>query len=170
MHHNRSRGAFQDPLRQRPLMKVFERSSQTLRRHLSPWPTVETGRWKPWWRQRGGQIFSSHVSGPLRDSVKARWGVMGDGRTAVIEMAQASGLALVPFASRNPKHTTTHGTGQLIKLALNRGYRRIIVGMGGSATNDGGAGMAWALGVRLRDKEGRTFATGWGRAGKPGVH
>ncbi len=107
-----------------------------------------------------GQTFSSRVLGPLRNSVNARWGVMGDGKTAVIEMAQASGLVLVPFASRNPKHTTTHGTGQLIKLALNRGYRRIIVGMGGSATNDGGAGMAWALGARFRDKEGQPLPPG----------
>ena len=84
-----------------------------------------------------GQTFASRVNGPLRQRVQARWGVMGDCKTAVIEMAQASGLALLPYKDRNPRHTSTYGTGQLIKRALDRGYRRIIVGMGGSATNDG---------------------------------
>ena len=107
-----------------------------------------------------GQMFTSRVSGPLGDPVKARWGVMGDGKTAVIEMAQASGLVLVPFGRRNPRHTTTFGTGQLIKQALERGYRRMIVGLGGSATNDGGAGMARALGARFRDKEGEALPQG----------
>ena len=107
-----------------------------------------------------GKIFTSRVSGPLRERVRARWGVMGDGKTAVIEMAQASGLALLPYKDRNPRHTTTFGTGQLIKRALDRGYRRIIVGMGGSATNDGGVGMAWALGARFRDTKGRALPPG----------
>jgi glycerate kinase len=85
---------------------------------------------------------------------------MGDGKTAVIEMAQASGLALLPYKDRNPRHTTTYGTGQLIKRALDQGYRRILVGMGGSATNDGGAGMAQALGVRLLDEAGNDLPRG----------
>ena len=101
-----------------------------------------------------GRTFASRVYGPLRQRVQARWGVMGDGETAVIEMAQASGLALLPYKDRNPRLTSTYGTGQLIKRALDKGYRRIIVGMGGSATNDGGAGMAWALGVRFYDSTG----------------
>lgn len=107
-----------------------------------------------------GRTFSSHVSGPTQERVRARWGVMGDGKTAVIEMAQASGLALLPYKDRNPRHTTTYGTGQLIKRAMDRGYRRIIVGMGGSATNDGGAGMAWALGARLYDAKGHPLPPG----------
>ena len=107
-----------------------------------------------------GRTFSSRVSGPLRQPVRARWGVMGDGKTAVIEMAQASGLALLPYKDRNPRHTTTYGTGQLIKRALDRGYRRIIVGMGGSATNDGGVGMACALGAKFYDAKGRTLPPG----------
>ena len=107
-----------------------------------------------------GKTFTSRVSGPLRERVRARWGVMGDGKTAVIEMAQASGLALLPYKDRNPRHTTTFGTGQLIKRALDRGYRRIIVGMGGSATNDGGVGMAWALGARFNDAKGRSLPPG----------
>lgn len=107
-----------------------------------------------------GRTFTSQVNGPLRERVRARWGVMGDGKTAVIEMAQASGLALLPYKDRNPRHTSTYGAGQLIKRALDRGYRRIIVGMGGSATNDGGAGMAWALGARFYDSEGRPLPPG----------
>ncbi len=107
-----------------------------------------------------GRTFTSRVSGPLRDRVSARWGVMGDGKTAVIEMAQASGLALLAYKDRNPRHTTTYGTGQLIKRALDRGFRRIIVGMGGSATNDGGAGMASALGARLYDSKDRPLPPG----------
>ncbi len=107
-----------------------------------------------------GRTFSSRVSGPLRKPIRARWGVMGDGKTAVIEMAQASGLALLPYKDRNPRHTSTYGTGQLIKRALDRGYRRIIVGMGGSATNDGGAGMASALGARFHDSKERPLPPG----------
>ena len=107
-----------------------------------------------------GRTFANRVNGPLRGRVRARWGVMGDGKTAVIEMAQASGLALLAYKDRNPRHTTTYGTGQLIKRALERGYRRIIVGMGGSATNDGGAGMAWALGARFYDAKGHPLPPG----------
>ena len=107
-----------------------------------------------------GQTFASRVNGPLRQRVQARWGVMGDCKTAVIEMAQASGLALLPYKDRNPRHTSTYGTGQLIKRALERGYRRIIVGMGGSATNDGGVGMAWALGARFYDSNGHPLTPG----------
>ena len=107
-----------------------------------------------------GQTFASRVNGPLRQRVQARWGVMGDCKTAVIEMAQASGLALLPYKDRNPRHTSTYGTGQLIKRALDRGYRRIIVGMGGSATNDGGVGMAWALGARFYDSKGLPLTPG----------
>ena len=79
---------------------------------------------------------------------------LGDGETAVIEMAAASGLPLVPLEKRNPMLTTTYGTGELILAALDEGCRRIIIGIGGSATNDGGAGMAQALGVKLLDEEG----------------
>ncbi|MEE3250235.1 MAG: glycerate kinase, partial [Chloroflexota bacterium] len=85
---------------------------------------------------------------------------MGDGRTAVVEMARASGLAMVPTGRRNPKTTTTLGTGQLIIEALERGFNRVIVGLGGSATNDAGAGMATALGVKFLDAAGRTLPSG----------
>ena len=108
----------------------------------------------------GGQLFRSIVTGPLSQPLEATWGVMGDGRTAVIEMARASGLALVPPRRRNPRITTTRGTGEMIKEALDKGFDRIIVGLGGSATNDGGAGMARALGVRFLDKEGQLLSDG----------
>ena len=92
----------------------------------------------------GGKFFKSIVTGPLGRRLEANWGVMGDGQTAVIEMALASGLALVPPKSRDPRITTTRGTGEIIKEALDRGFNRIIVGLGGSATNDAGVGMAGA--------------------------
>ena len=108
----------------------------------------------------GGNVFTSTVTGPLGQPLEAQWGVMGDGSTAVIEMALASGLALIPQRRRNPRVTTTAGTGEIVKEALERGYMRIIVGLGGSATNDGGAGFASALGARLLDAEGRTLPAG----------
>ena len=108
----------------------------------------------------GGQVFTSTVTGPLGQPLEARWGVMGDGRTAVIEMALASGLALVPQRRRNPRITTTAGTGEIMKEALERGFTRIIVGLGGSATNDGGAGFAAALGARFLDAGGRPLPPG----------
>ena len=108
----------------------------------------------------GGGLFSSRVTGPLGQPLEAMWGVMGDGRTAVIEMALASGLALVPQRRRNPRVTTTAGTGEIVREALERGYNRIIVGLGGSATNDGGAGFATALGARFLDAGGSTIAPG----------
>ncbi|MGB3958921.1 MAG: glycerate kinase, partial [bacterium] len=102
----------------------------------------------------GGRLVTKEVTGPLGERVKASYGLLGDGETAVIEMAAASGLPLVPLEKRNPMLTTTYGTGELILAALDEGCRRIIIGIGGSATNDGGAGMAQALGVKLLDEEG----------------
>lgn len=95
------------------------------------------------------------VKGPLGAPVEAGYGLTGDGSTAVIEMAAASGLGLVPLAKRNPLYTTSYGTGQLIRAALDAGARKFILGIGGSATNEGGAGMLQALGVRLLKADGR---------------
>lgn len=95
------------------------------------------------------------VTNPLGEPVEAFYGLTGDGETAVIEMAAASGLMLVPAAQRNPLRTSSRGTGELIRAALDAGARRFILGIGGSATNDGGAGMVQALGARLLDAEGR---------------
>lgn len=98
-----------------------------------------------------GQIFKTTVVDPLGQSIQAEYGVLGDNQTAVLEMAAASGLPLVPPEKRNPLNTTTFGTGQLIKAALDVGVKKIIIGIGGSATNDCGAGMAQALGVIFYD-------------------
>ncbi|MFS8664974.1 MAG: glycerate kinase [Limnochordales bacterium] len=108
----------------------------------------------------GGQVRETVVAGPLGEPVAARFGILGDGETAVIEMAAASGLPLVPPHARDPRRTTTRGTGELILAALDAGCRRLIVGLGGSATNDGGAGMAQALGVRLLDEAGQELPPG----------
>ncbi len=102
----------------------------------------------------GGQIITEEVCDPLGNQIQADFGILGDGKTAVIEMAAASGLPLVPDDKRNPMLTTTYGTGELIRAALGRGCRKLIIGIGGSATVDGGAGMAQALRARLLDKDG----------------
>ncbi|MEE9284807.1 MAG: glycerate kinase [Dehalococcoidia bacterium] len=111
-------------------------------------------------RATGGRLLSGDVRGPGGRPVRARWGVLGDGETAVVEMAQASGLRLLSPQEMDPRTTSTYGTGQLILAALDEGYRRIIVGVGGSATVDGGTGAAQALGARFLDREGRTLPPG----------
>ncbi|MES2165372.1 MAG: glycerate kinase [Pseudomonadota bacterium] len=110
----------------------------------------------------GGRRVELQVSGPLGEPVAAFYGLMGDGATAVIEMAAASGLELVPTALRDPLRTSSYGTGQLIRDALDAGARRFVLGVGGSATNDGGAGMVQALGGRLLDAAGRDLPPGGG--------
>lgn len=114
----------------------------------------------------GGKILEEKVIGPLGDEVLASYGILADKKTAVIEMAAASGLTLVPENRRNPLITTTYGTGQLIKAALDQGCRKMIIGIGGSATNDGGAGMVQALGVKLLDQEGKEIGFGGGKLKK----
>jgi len=114
----------------------------------------------------GGEILREKVTGPLGDEVLASYGILGDKKTAVIEMAEASGLTLVPENKRNPLITTTYGTGQLIKAALDQGCKKMIIGIGGSATNDGGAGMVQALGVKLLDREGKKIGFGGGELKK----
>ena len=108
----------------------------------------------------GGRIEMIAATGPLGESVQARFGILGDGKTAVIEMAAASGLPLVPPEKRDPRITTTAGTGDMIRAALDLGARNFIVGIGGSATNDCGAGMASALGVRFLDQNGQPLPPG----------
>ncbi len=107
-----------------------------------------------------GELRRSTVSGPLGEPVEAVWGVLGDRRTAVIEMAASSGLTLVATGRRDARTASTYGTGQLIGAALDAGLRRIIIGIGGSATNDGGAGMARALGVRFLNARGQALPDG----------
>lgn len=113
----------------------------------------------------GGRMVECEALDPLGRPVRAAYGALGDGRTAVVEMAQASGLPLLAPHERNPLIADSFGTGQLIREALRAGYRRLIIGLGGSATNDGGAGMAEALGARFLDAAGRPLARGGGRLG-----
>ena len=108
----------------------------------------------------GGDIRSANVTGPIGEPVEAEWGALGDGESAMIEMARTSGLALLSLDERDPLRTTTYGLGEIIREALDAGFRSFIVGIGGSATNDGGAGMAQALGVRLQDESGNDLPPG----------
>jgi len=96
-----------------------------------------------------GRILRAEITGPMGDAVTGSYGILGDDVTGVVEMAQAAGLSLVPEDKRNPLLATTYGVGELMRAALDEGCRRLIVGLGGSATSDGGAGMAQALGVKL---------------------
>ncbi|ELV8642052.1 glycerate kinase [Vibrio vulnificus] len=114
----------------------------------------------------GGTIIEHTVTGPLGQRVDGFFGLLGEGKTAVIEMAAASGLHLVTPDQRNPLITTTFGTGELIKAALDHGVEHIIVGIGGSATNDGGIGMAQALGIKLLDAQGNALGHGGGELAK----
>ena len=109
-----------------------------------------------------GRLISAEVRAPLGNKVRAEFGLSGDGRTAIIEMAAASGLHLVPPEARNPLRTTSYGTGELILAALAEGVEKIIVGIGGSATNDGGAGMLQALGALLLDAQHQPIGAGGG--------
>lgn len=102
------------------------------------------------------------VTGPLGDPVEAEYGILEDSGTCIIEMASASGLELIPKADLNPLKATTYGTGELIKRALDDGYTTFILAIGGSATNDGGAGMLQALGMRLLDEHGEDISFGGG--------
>ncbi len=108
----------------------------------------------------GSSLQTITVTGPLGRPVEAVFGLIDDGRTGVIEMAAASGLSLVPEGKRDPSITTTRGTGELIRAALDRGCRKLIVGIGGSATSDGGAGVAEALGAQFLDRKGRLLGRG----------
>jgi len=109
----------------------------------------------------GGCIVKTNVCGPLPGQrVDAQWGLSSDGSFAIIEMAEAAGLTLVPPDLRDPKITTTYGVGELIRAALDAGVSSILIGIGGSATNDGGAGMAEALGVRFNDASGKLLDRG----------
>ena len=107
-----------------------------------------------------GYTVPVFVKGPLGEMVKAEYGILGDGETCVIEMAKASGLALVPASQLNPLKATTFGTGELIKKALSDGFKSFILALGGSATNDGGAGMLQALGLKIMDENGDEIGFG----------
>lgn len=107
-----------------------------------------------------GKIYTVQTTGPLGEKVNSYFGILGDNKTAIIEMATTSGLELVPRSKRNPFYTTTYGTGELIKKALDMKVSTILIGIGGSATNDAGAGMIQALGGKLLDKSGKEISYG----------
>jgi glycerate kinase len=107
-----------------------------------------------------GKLMFSEVLDPLGEKIVAKWGILGDGTSAVIEMASASGLPLIPKEKRNPYITSTFGTGQLIISALDENCKKIVIGIGGSATNDGGVGMAKALGAKFFDSSGKELHDG----------
>lgn len=109
-------------------------------------------------RGTGGKMLTLNVRGPMGDPVQASYGLLGYGDTAVVEMAQASGLPLIPAAQRNPLLAGSYGTGELILAAIEQGVRHIILGLGGSATNDGGMGALQALGIRFQDGDGNLVA------------
>ncbi len=109
----------------------------------------------------GGRLQKRVVSDPLGRSIESFWGLLNNGR-AVLEMAAASGLPLLAAAERNPLYTTTYGTGELLKTVLEEGAREIMIGIGGSATNDGGVGLAQALGAKFLDAAGREIQGGGG--------
>ena len=113
-----------------------------------------------------GKIHSIEVVGPLGNKVEAEYGILGDGEIGILEMASASGIHLVHPEKRNPLLTTTYGTGELIKACLDHGVKKLLIGIGGSATNDGGAGVIQALGGKLLDKQGDELAFGGGELGK----
>ena len=112
-----------------------------------------------------GEIYHQEVTGPLGTPVDAQFGIIWSQQTAVIEMASASGIQFTTKETKNPLTATTFGTGELIKACLDKGINKIILGIGGSATNDGGAGMAAALGVRFLDKNGSPLPAGGGALG-----
>lgn len=114
----------------------------------------------------GGQLLTRRVQGPLGAPVNARFAVLGDGKTALIEMAEAAGLPLLSPAQRDPLRTSTFGVGELIAAALDLGVTRILLGLGGSATQDGGAGMLQALGARLLDAQGQPLPPGGAALGQ----
>lgn len=108
----------------------------------------------------GGRLETISVTGPLGKSVDCRYGVIEESRTAIVEMSGAAGITLVAEADRNPLHTTTYGVGEVIKDAIHKGCRHFIIGIGGSATNDGGIGMLQALGYGMLDKDGKQVEFG----------
>ena len=108
----------------------------------------------------GGKLESVEVTGPLGEKVNCLYGILEENKTAIMEMSGAAGITLVPDDKRNPLHTTTYGVGEVIKDAISKGCRHFIVGIGGSATNDGGIGMLQALGFGMLDKDGNQVSFG----------
>lgn len=137
-------------------------TSRRLEAHAVPLADGGDGTLETLVEATGGSLHSRTVRGPLGEPVVATWGRLGGTQhdTAVIEMAQASGLRLLPREHYDPLHATTYGTGELMRAAWEAGCRTLLIGIGGSATNDGGTGMAQALGARFLDANGRELPPG----------
>lgn len=148
-------------------MEVIKYLEEAARQHFSPLEVIRVpiadggeGTVDAFIAATGGEYKSVQVMGPLEEmQVEAKYGVLHR-KTAVMEMAQASGLPLVSYQDRDPLRATTYGTGQMLKAALDQGLRDFIIGIGGSATNDGGIGAAQALGVKFMDSHGKTVGFG----------
>lgn len=153
-------------------MEVIHHLEEAAKRHFPDVETVKVpiadggeGTVEALVTAASGQYREVYVTGPMGGKVKAKFGAI-NGDTAVIEVAQASGITLVSNDERNPLRATTFGTGELIKAALDDGFRNFIVGIGGSATNDGGIGAAQALGIKFLDKDGLEIGCGGGELHK----
>lgn len=154
----------------RAIEKGFKREFPDAQYHIVPMADGGEGTVDALVDATGGQLVQVDVTGPLGNGVNARYGILGDNtpssnhseasRSAIIEMASASGLHLVPQNLRDPLLTTSFGTGELIAHALDQGVRHLILGLGGSATNDGGAGMLQALGAKLLNARGQSLPHG----------
>lgn len=157
---NAFKGTLTAPDAARCIAKGLLRASRTFRLDCVPMADGGAGTVDTIVRARRGKYRYAEVSNPLGEKVRARYGIVDGGKTAVIEMAAASGISLLKPHQRNPLKTTTYGTGELIQAAARTGVTKIIVGVGDSATVEGGAGMAQALGARLLDARGREIGPG----------
>lgn len=144
----------------RIIQKAIQDQSKDINTVISPMADGGEGTVDALIESYGGEIVYTEVLNPSGKKIKSYFGLIDEGKTAVIEMSLASGISLIPVKDRNPLITTTFGTGQLIKAALDRGCKKIIIGIGGSATNDAGMGALQALGVRFFDKKGNELGLG----------
>lgn len=145
------------------MKRGVQKAEESAEVHLLPVADGGEGTMQTLVTATNGQTRRVKVTDPLGKQVEAVYGVLGDGKTCVIEVASASGLTLVPANQLNPLQTTTYGTGELIKAALEEGFTSFIFALGGSATNDGGAGMLQALGAELLDGDGTAIGYGGGQ-------
>ncbi len=148
------------------IQRGVQRASRDISVRLVPMADGGEGTIEALLTSFGGSLIKTKVTGPLGELIEAEFAILNDEETIVLEMSTASGLTLVQPDQRNPLKTTSFGTGELIKAALDMGRNKLIIGIGGSATNDGGAGMATALGVRFLDQAGNDLAPGGGNLDK----
>ena len=138
-------------------IKEFDSTIETV---LLPVADGGEGTLEPLISATMGKLVFVEVNDPIGRSIRVEYGILGDGETCVIEMAKASGLTLLLEHERNPLIASTFGTGELIRHALDEGYRKFVIGIGGSATNDGGTGMLRALGMKFRNEVGEEISQG----------